>query len=64
MIMKRNDILSAIQELAYSQGFYGRLLRDIMNIKHEDEDRYEEIMEELEAQNFSDTLDMVMFFEC
>ena len=62
--MNREDILNAITELSYSQGFYGRLLRDIMEIKHEDEDQYEDLMAELEAQNFSDTLDMVLFFEC
>ena len=62
--MKRNDILNAIQELAYSQGFYGRLLRDIMELKRENEDSYEMLMQELEDQHFSDRLDMVLFFEC
>lgn len=62
--MKRNDILNAIQELAYSQGFYGRLLRDIMELKRENEDSYEMLMQELEDQYFSDRLDMVLFFEC
>ena len=62
--MKREDILNAIAELAQSQGFYGRLLRDILNIRAEDPDRYEELMEHLEAQKFGDMLDMVLFFEC
>lgn len=62
--MNREDILNAITELSYSQGFYGRLLRDIMEIKHEDEDQYEDLMAELEAQNFSDAVDMILFFEC
>lgn len=62
--MKRNDILNAIQELAYSQGFYGRLLRSIMELKRENEDSYEMLMQELEDQHFSDTVDMVLFFEC
>lgn len=62
--MERNDILNAIQELAYSQGFYGRLLRSIMELKRENEDSYEMLMQELEDQHFSDTLDMVLFFEC
>ena len=62
--MKRNDILDAIQELAYSQGFYGRLLRSIMELKRENEDSYEMLMQELEDQHFSDTVDMVLFFEC
>ena len=62
--MKRNDILNAIQELAYSQGFYGRLLRDIMELKRENEDSYEMLMQDLEEQNFGSTLDMVLYFEC
>lgn len=62
--MNREDILNAIQELAYSQGFYGRLLRFFVELKEEDPDRYEEVMQELEAQKFGDTLDMVLFFEC
>lgn len=59
--MKRNDIINAITQLSYSQGFYGRLLRDLQSL---DEETYNEVMEELEAQNFSDTVDMVLFFEC
>ena len=59
--MKRNDIINAITQLSYSQGFHRRLLRDLQSL---DEDTYEEVMCELEAQNFSDTLDMVLFFEC
>lgn len=59
--MKRNDIINAITQLSYSQGFYGRLLRDLQSL---DEGTYDEVMTELEAQNFSDTVDMVLFFEC
>lgn len=59
--MKRNDIINAITQLSYSQGFYGRLLRDLQSL---DEETYDEVMAELEAQNFSDTVDMVLFFEC
>ena len=59
--MKRNDIINAITQLSYSQGFYGRLLRDLQSL---DGETYDEVMTELEAQNFSDTVDMVLFFEC
>ena len=57
--MKRNEILANIRMLANSQGFYGRLYRDIMEA-----DNKEEILEYLEAQNFGDVVSMVMFFEC
>ena len=61
--MDRDDILNVIIELSYSQGFYGRLLRDIRELEEGDPDRYEEFMEVLEAKNFSEPLDVVLFFE-
>lgn len=57
--MKRNEISANIRMLANSQGFYGRLYRDIMEA-----DNKEEILEYLENQNFGDVVSMVMFFEC
>lgn len=53
--MNKEDILSAIHELACSQGFYGRLLFAI------EEDP--SILERLEEQHFSDTLDLILFLE-
>ena len=62
--MKMEDILNAIRELASSQGFYGRLLRDLTELKENDLESYNSIKEELESQKFTDTLDMIMYFEC
>jgi len=53
--MNKEQILEAIRTLAQSQGFYGRLLRSI--------DENPSILDELEAQNFGDTLDMVLYLE-
>lgn len=61
--MKRDEIINTIASLANSQGFYGRLLRDLIELKENYPDTYEETMESLEAQNFKDTLDLVMFIE-
>ena len=61
--MDREKILTAIAELARSQGFYGRLLRTIEDIREADAEQYEELMQTLEGQNFGDTLDMVLYFE-
>ena len=61
--MKMDEILDAIRTLSYSQGFYGRLLRDILELKETDEIGYNDLKEELEKQNFQTTLDMVLFFE-
>ena len=53
--MNKEQILDAVAELACSQGFYGRLLRDL----RENPD----YLDYLEQQHFSDTLDMILFLE-
>lgn len=47
--------------LAQSQGFYGRLYRDIMDADEEDRECF---LSELESQNFSNELDLIYYFEC
>ena len=59
--MKREEIMETIKSLASSQGLYGRLYRDLMEL---DEDEYDEVMTKLESQNFKDGVDLVMFIEC
>lgn len=58
------EIMDVIKGLASSQGFYGRLLRAIEELKNEDVHKYQNLVLELEAQNFKDAIDVVMFFEC
>ena len=58
--MDRDDIMRTIRMLARSQGFYGRLLRDIEEMN---DDAREDFFTELEDQNFKDSVDMVLFFE-
>ena len=62
--MKMKDILNTIEILSHSQGFYGRLLMNIMRLKEESEEDYQLLVEQLEGQNFRDTLDLVFYFEC
>lgn len=59
--MKREEIMEIIKSLASSQGLYSRLYKDLMAL---DEDEYDEVMTELESQNFKDGVDLVMFIEC
>lgn len=54
--MTKEQILGEIKSLAMSQGFYGRLLRDI--------NENPAMLDELERQNFKDGLDMILFLEC
>lgn len=58
--MNREQILSAITELAKSQGFYCRLLHAIYSASEEDR---EEFLSRLEAQNFKDVVDLVLYLE-
>lgn len=58
--MKREEIMETIKNLASSQGLYGRLYRELMELN---EDDYHEVMIELENQNFKGGLDLIMFIE-
>ena len=59
--MKREEIMETIKSLASSQGLYSRLYRDLMAL---DEEKYNEVMTELESQNFKDGVDLIMYIEC
>jgi len=60
-MMNRNDIKQVFIDLSKSQGFYGRLLR---NIDELEDDEKEEYWTNLEQQNFKDSLDLILFIEC
>lgn len=51
--MKRDEILEVLRSLAMGQGFYGRLLNSLD----------ENSLAYLEAQNFKDEVDLVLFLE-
>lgn len=59
--MKAKDVINVIEELSYSQGFYGRLLRDIKGLNAND---FREFCRVMEEQNFQNGVDVVLFFEC
>jgi len=61
--MDIEQILAAIRSLAQSQGYYGRLYNELQKMQTNDPDQWEEVKNMLEAQNFKDSLDMVMYFE-
>lgn len=56
--MKAQDIWNLICEFACSQGFYGRLKRDII-----ESGRMKEILKEWEDMNFSSELDFILYLE-
>lgn len=62
--MKIEQILELIFGLSHSQGFYGRLYRDLMEVKNNDSEQWQKIVDELEGQNFQSDLDVILYFEC
>ena len=58
--MNRTQIMNTIGTLANSQGFYSRIYNYLLSLN---EDDLNEILDELEAQNFADAVDMVLYFE-
>lgn len=61
--MKMKEIMDTIASLAQSQGFYGRLLRSIRECQQNDPDAYARLTNELEAQNFRDPVDLILYIE-
>ena len=59
--MKKEQIENLMQELAMSQGMYGRMLNEIYSAPEDEQERFWENMEE---QNFQSALDVVLFLEC
>lgn len=62
--MKMEEILDLIKGLAQSQGMYGRLYAELMRLKEEEPENYEEVKKDWEARNFKNSLDFILFFEC
>ena len=61
--MKIDEIINEIRGLARSQGFYGRLLEQIMAMKKYDPQEYAKFAEDLEKEGFENTLDLILYFE-
>lgn len=59
-----DQVIEVIEMLSHSQGFYGRLLREIIEMKEYDAERLEEFKWLIEQQEFQNPVDVVMFFEC
>ncbi len=63
LIFEFDDVINIIDTLSHSQGFYGRLLRDIYELKKYEPEMFAMFVDEIESQNFTNTLDIVMYFE-
>ena len=57
------QVVDVIEMLSYSQGFYGRLLEEILYIEENEPEKYEVFKNIIEAQGFENPVDVVLFFE-
>ena len=59
--MKMDKILTLIQELAKSQGFYGRLYERLIELKENAPEAYEKVKKHWEDKNFRDPIDFIKY---
>ena len=57
------QVVDVIEMLSYSQGFYGRLLEEILYIEENEPNKYEVFKTIIEQQEFQNPVDVVLFFE-
>ena len=61
--MKMEDLLNIIRELSISQGFYGRLLYELEELKSTNPRAYKDVVKDWESKNFTDSLDFIIWLE-
>ena len=57
------QVVDVIEMLADSQGFYGRLLEEILYIEENKPEQFEVFKGYIEKQEFKDPVDVILFFE-
>ena len=62
--MNCQQIMDYIEKLGHAQGFYIRLHANLKTMERDDPDTFNRTMKELEARNFHDPVDLVMYLEC
>lgn len=61
--MKITQIMATLKELAKSQGLYERIYNELRSYEQYDKEVFEAIKADLEAKNFNDVIDLIMFIE-
>lgn len=57
------QVVEVIEMLSYSQGYYGRLLEEIVYMEENEPEKYEWFKWFIEEKEFQNPIDVVMFFE-
>lgn len=58
------DFKDFVKTMSCSQGFYGRLYENLLELEETDDDSLEELKNAIEEKHFTDTLDFVFWLEC
>ena len=61
--MTRQQILDTIKDLGRSQGFYSKLYARLMSIRVTDHEYFNRFMNHLVNQQFTNPVDLVLYFE-
>lgn len=61
--MNIEQILEEIKNLSRSQGYWGRLYEQLTSVQKYEPERWNLMVQRLEAEKFDTTLDMILYFE-
>ena len=56
-------VIELVRQLSHSQGYYGRLLEQILYLRDCEPEAFEEFKMVIEEQRFKNPVDVVLFFE-
>ena len=62
--MKAREIIATIRNLARRDDFYANIYKKLFTLCKADLKTFNLFMEKLEAENFADATDLVLYFEC
>lgn len=61
--MNRLEIMETFAMLARSQGSYTRMYNALREMEADQPDDYDQLMTQLEEENFKDAVDLIMYVE-
>lgn len=56
-------VIEVVEMLSHGQGTYGRMLEQILYLKENEPEAFDEFSRLIENQHFKDMVDVVLFFE-
>lgn len=56
-------VIEVVEMLSNSQGTYGRFLEQILYLKENDPEAFDEFSRIMKSQHFKDPVDIILFFE-